>query len=227
MTTTVELVGPSAVVTGVSSGIGRAVAVALAQAGANVAGVHLGDSDGAEAVEGQIREAGREAFIVEADVGNPTTADMLAAEAIARWGSLDIWVNNAARLMVKPIIDTTDEDWHGLLATNLHGYFYGCRAAASAMYHQRRGRIINVSSAADIMTVANLTAYVTAKGGIVGLTKTLALEAAEHNVTVNAVAPGAITNSWSTADWSSTAPSATASTSRDRRRSPRRRSRPS
>lgn len=192
MTTTVELVGPSAVVTGVSSGIGRAVAVALAAAGANVAGAYLGDSDGAEAVEGQIREAGREAFIVEADTGDPATADMLAAEAQARWGSLDIWVNNAARLMVKPLIDTTDEDWHGLLAANLHGYFYGCRAAARVMYPQQRGRIINLSSAADIQTVANLSAYVTAKGGIVGLTKTLALEAAAHHVTVNAVAPGAI-----------------------------------
>ncbi len=192
MTTTVELVGPNAVVTGVSSGIGRAVAVALATAGANVAGAYVGDSEGAEAVEHQIREAGREAFIVEADTGDSATSDMLAAEATSRWGSLDIWVNNAARLMVKPLVDTTDEDWHGLLAANLHGYFYGCRAAAAVMFPQGRGRIINVSSASDILTAANLTAYVTAKGGIVGLTKTLALEAAEHNVTVNAIAPGAI-----------------------------------
>ncbi|MGI9647653.1 MAG: SDR family NAD(P)-dependent oxidoreductase [Acidimicrobiia bacterium] len=192
MTTTVELVGPSAVVTGVSSGIGRAMAVALAEAGANVAGAFIGDSDGARQVEEQIRAAGREAFVVEADTGDPATAEMLAAEARSRWGSLDIWVNNAARLMVKPLVEMNDEDWHGLLAANLHGYFYGCRAAASAMYPQRRGRIINISSAADLLTVANLTAYITAKGGIVGLTKTLALEAAEHDVTVNAVAPGAI-----------------------------------
>jgi NAD(P)-dependent dehydrogenase (short-subunit alcohol dehydrogenase family) len=192
MSTTVELVGPNAVVTGVSQGIGRATAVALARAGANVAGVYLGDPDGAVKVEEQIRATGRDAFIVEADTGDPATADMLASEATNRWGSLDIWVNNAARLMVKPIIETTDEDWHGLLAANLHGYFYGCRAAAVAMYQQERGRIINISSAADVQSLSNLTAYVTAKGGIVGLTKTLALEAAEHNVTVNAVAPGAI-----------------------------------
>jgi NAD(P)-dependent dehydrogenase (short-subunit alcohol dehydrogenase family) len=192
MGTTVELVGSSAVVTGVSSGIGRAAAVALAAAGANVAGVYLGDTEGGERVERQIRHAGRDAFIVEADTGDPATAAMLAAEATDRWGSLDIWVNNAARLMVKPLVETTDEDWHDLLAANLHGYFYGCRAAASAMYPQRRGRIINVSSAADLLAVANLGAYVTAKGGIVGLTRTLALEAAEHDVTVNAVAPGAV-----------------------------------
>ena len=192
MTTTVELVGPSAVVTGVSKGIGRAVAVALARAGANVAGAYLSDEEGARLVERQITETGRDALIVQADTGDPATAEMLAAEATSRWGSLDIWVNNAARLMVKPFVDTTDEDWHGLLAANLHGYFYGCRAAAKAMYGQRRGRIINITSAADILAVSNLTAYITAKGGIVGLTKTLALEAAEYDVTVNAVAPGAI-----------------------------------
>jgi NAD(P)-dependent dehydrogenase (short-subunit alcohol dehydrogenase family) len=188
----VELVGPSAVVTGVSQGIGRATAVALARAGANVAGVYLSDHEGGRLVEEQIRAEGREALIVEADTGDPATAEMLASEATGRWGSLDIWVNNAARLMVKPIIETSDDDWHGLLAANLHGYFYGCRAAARAMYPQGRGRILNISSAADVQSLSNLTAYVTAKGGIVGLTKTLALEAAEHNVTVNAVAPGAI-----------------------------------
>jgi NAD(P)-dependent dehydrogenase (short-subunit alcohol dehydrogenase family) len=93
--------------------------------------------------------------------------------------------------MVKPLIETTDEDWHGLLAANLHGYFYGSRTAAEIMYEQRRGTIINVTSAADIMMVADLGAYIAAKGGIVGLTKTLAIEAADYNVTVNALAPGA------------------------------------
>ena len=94
--------------------------------------------------------------------------------------------------MVKPLVDTTDEDWHGLLDANLHGFFYGSRAAARIMYAQGHGRIINITSAADVLVVANLAAYIAAKGGILGLTKTLALEAAEHNVTVNAVSPGAI-----------------------------------
>lgn len=192
MGATLELVGPSAVVTGVSKGIGRAVAVALAEAGANIVGAYRSDDEGAETVKRQIEEAGREAVIVKADTADPATADMLAAEATSRWGSLDIWVNNAARIMVKPLIETTDKDWHGLLGANLHGYFYGCRAAAAFMYPQRRGRIINITSAADILAIANLSAYITAKGGIVGLTRTLAIEAAEHNVTVNAVAPGAV-----------------------------------
>ena len=187
-----DLVGNSAVVTGVSKGIDRAVAVAVADAGANVVGCYGSDHEGAELVRSQIEATGREAVIVQADTGDPATAERLASEATTRWGSLDIWVNNAARLMVKPLIETNDEDWHGLLAANLHGFFYGSRAAARVMYGQRRGRIINVTSAADVLVIANLGAYITAKGGILGLTKTLALEAAEHNVTVNAVSPGAI-----------------------------------
>lgn len=192
MTDRNALIGPVAVVTGVSNGIGRAVAVALAEAGADIVGCFGSDHEGAERVRRQIAERGREAVIFQADTGDPATAERLASEATSRWGSLDIWVNNAARLMVKPLVETTDDDWHGLLAANLHGFFYGSRAAARIMYEQRRGRIINITSAADVLVVANLGAYITAKGGILGLTKTLALEAAEHDVTVNAVSPGAI-----------------------------------
>lgn len=191
MATTVELVGPSAVVTGVSRGIGRATAVALARAGANVVGVYRSDEDGARAVQSQIEAEGREAVIVKGDTGDPELAGRLSGEAVERWGSLDIWVNNAAALMVKPLVETTDDDWHGLLAANLHGFFYGSREAARVMYGQGRGRIINVTSAADILVVANLAAYIAAKGGVLGLTRTLAIEAAEHDVTVNAISPGA------------------------------------
>lgn len=191
MTTTVELVGPNAVVTGVSKGIGRATAVALATAGANIVGVYHSDDAGAVLVREQIEAEGREAVIVQGDMGDPTLAGRLSSEAIDRWGSLDIWINNAARLMVKPLIETTDDDWHGLLAANLHGFFYGSREAARVMYPQGHGRIINITSAADVLVVANLGAYIAAKGGILGMTKTLAIEAAEHNVTVNALSPGA------------------------------------
>ena len=186
------LIGPSAVVTGVSNGIGRSIAVALAEAGANVAGCYGSDHEGAQRVRDRIAATGRDSFIIQADTGDPATAETLASEAVDRWGSLDIWVNNAARLMVKPVVETTDEDWHGLLAANLHGFFYGSRAAATIMYGQKRGRIINITSAADVLVVENLGAYIAAKGGIIGLTKTLALEAARHQVTVNAVSPGAI-----------------------------------
>ena len=93
--------------------------------------------------------------------------------------------------MVKPFLEMTDEDWHGLLAANLHGYFYGCRAAARQMVAQGTGgRIINVTSVVDIQPIAELSAYVTAKGGILGLTKTLAVELGPHGITVNALSPG-------------------------------------
>jgi NAD(P)-dependent dehydrogenase (short-subunit alcohol dehydrogenase family) len=188
-----SLAGRRAVVTGVSQGIGAAIAVGLAEAGADVAGVYLGDAAEGEPVERAIRATGRRALILQGDTGDPAVVQGLADRTVAELGGIDIWVNNAARLMVRPFLELTDADWHGLLAANQHGYFYGCRAAARQMVAQGGGgRIINVTSAADILVVAELSAYIAAKGAIVGLTKTLAVELAEHDITVNALAPGAI-----------------------------------
>lgn len=195
------LVDRVAVVTGLSQGIGRGIAVALARSGARVAGIHKGDGEGAEVTARAIRDLGGEPIIVDGDTGDSAQVDALAAAAVDRWGRLDIWVNNAARLMVKPFVEVTDEEWHGLLAANLHGYMYGCRAAGRQMMAQGNGRIVNITSVSDVQALAGLSAYITAKGGIVGMTKSLALELAPYDVTVNALAPGATETPLNTTAW--------------------------
>ena len=168
------------VVTGASSGIGEGIARAFALAGARVAGISL---DG---------DAPTEGIFVHGDTGDRQAVEGLASQVVDEWGGIDVWVNNAARLMVRPLVETSDEDWHGLLRGNLHGYFYGARVAARQMLTQGSGRIVNISSAADVLAVPGLGAYTAAKGAIVGLTKVLALELAPAGITVNAVAPGAV-----------------------------------
>ncbi len=187
-----ELTAKRAVITGFSRGIGQAAAIALARAGADVAGLYQTDEAGARETEAAVEAAGRRCLVMQGDSGSSHSIDGLASMVVDAWGGFDIWINNAARLMVRPFLEMTDDAWTGLLGTNLNGYFFGSRAAARQMVAQGDGgRIINVTSVVDVQPIADMSAYVTAKGGVVGLTKELALELAPFGITVNAIAPGA------------------------------------
>lgn len=177
--------------TGASSGIGYATAVALAREGADVATIALAAGDGLERVAAEIERAGRNAIVVEGSTADATTVESFAQRVEDEWGAIDIWVNNAGQLLVRPFLVMSDDEWHGLLATNLHGYYHGCRAALKRMAPRRSGRVVNVTSVTVTQPIADLTAYITSKGAVLGLTRVLALEFAPLGIGVNAVAPGA------------------------------------
>jgi NAD(P)-dependent dehydrogenase (short-subunit alcohol dehydrogenase family) len=187
-----DLTGKCAVVTGASRGIGQATAVALAEAGADVASLHLPDPDNAAVTVSGIERAGRRSFFVEGSTADPKAVESFAERTEQSLGPIDIWVNNAAQLLIRPFLETDEADWHSVMGSNLHGYRNGCFSALRRMAPRGRGRIVNVASVTDIQPITDFSAYVAAKGGVIGLTKALALEFAPQGVAVNAISPGAI-----------------------------------
>ncbi len=190
------------VITGVSRGIGRALALRLAATGARIGGLHRSEDPAvSEELSAAIRAAGGEAIIRVGDARSTADIDGLADAVAAEWGGIDGWVNNAARLLVKPFLEMSDEDWADLLDPNLMGYVRGARAAARHMVPVRSGVIVNIGSAVSVLPPTQMTAYVTAKGAITGLTRALAVELGEYGITVNTVAPGATETPLNSTSW--------------------------
>lgn len=186
-----NLNGAVAVVTGASSGIGKAIAIALAQDGADVASFALTTDDIAQTID-EIARTGKRCVAVEGDVGDADAVSDFAQQITLTLGAPNIWVNCAGRLLIRPFLETTHDDWRSLLATNLYGYINGCRTAVTHMLPANYGRIINITSITLQQPILNASAYVSGKGAILGLTKALAVEYAKSGITVNAISPGAI-----------------------------------
>jgi len=187
-----SLVDGCAVVTGGGSGIGRAIAQALAAAGAPVAVVDLLADGGKDAV-GLISGAGGKATFIQADVSRWTDVDVAVSAAVRQLGPLGIMVNAAGILDgYAPIDELTPAVWERVIAINLGGTFYGCKRALTEMLVRRSGRIINIASVAGMVGSGGGPAYTASKHGVVGLTKQLAITHAEAGITINAIGPGAV-----------------------------------
>jgi 3-hydroxybutyrate dehydrogenase len=185
------LKGKNALVTGSTSGIGLAVARALAEAGANVTINGFGDSAEIEKLRaGLAREFKVEVAYSPADMTKPDEIAAMVREAEQHFGAVDVLVNNAGIQHVSPIEDFPVEKWNAVIAINLSAAFHGIRAVVPGMKRRKWGRIINTASAHSLVASPFKVAYVAAKHGIVGITKTIALELAGFGVTVNAISPG-------------------------------------
>lgn len=184
-----DLSGRVAVVTGANTGIGQAIAIALAQAGADVA---LVGRTPAEDTAAAIRDLGRRALIVSADLSSIEPVQRIVDETVAGLGGLDILVNNAGIIRRADAVDFTEEDWDAVVDTNLKSVFFLCQAAGRHMIAQGKGRIINIASMLTFQGGIRVPSYTASKSGIGGLTKLLANEWAKHGLSVNAIAPGYI-----------------------------------
>jgi glucose 1-dehydrogenase len=196
-----RLSGRVAVVTGSSSGLGRAIAVRLAAEGAAVvvSDVREEPRQGGERTEQVIAQAGGICVRTQADVSRSGDVDALVTGAVERFGRLDVMVNNAgiSGAHSKPLLETTEADWDAIMAVNLRGVFLCCKRAIAEMIGQEpvgevRGRVINISSQHGMIGPPGHLAYATSKGGVINLTRQVAVDYGRHGILVNAIAPGKI-----------------------------------
>ncbi len=187
-----QLTGKTAVVTGGSRGIGRAVAVTLAEAGADVAIIYAGNTAAAEETTKIIEEKGVKALAIQCDVSDEKAVAAMMKTVKKELGRVDILVNNAGITRDGLLMIMKEEDWQAVLDTNLNGAFHCTKAAARLMMKQRCGSIINITSVVGETGNAGQANYAAAKAGLIGFTKSVAKELASRNVRCNAIAPGCI-----------------------------------
>lgn len=186
------LKGKSALVTGASRGIGRAIALELGKQGANVAVNYAGNEAKADEVVQELKALGVEAFKIQADVSNEDQVKAMIKETVSQFGAIDILINNAGITKDNLLMRMKEEEFDDVINTNLKGVFLTTKAIARQMMKQRGGKIVNVSSIVGVSGNPGQANYVAAKSGVIGLTKTTAQEFASRNIQVNAVAPGFI-----------------------------------
>ena len=176
--------------TGASKGIGRGIALRLAEMGINVAVNYNTSADAAAQVEAEVKEAGVESLTVQADVSDLGQVKAMVSRVQKEWGHVDILVNNAGIIDDGLLVRMSDDSWERVIDTNLNGTFYCTRAALRTMLRRRWGRIINIGSVVGLRGNPGQTNYTASKAGIIGFTKALAKEVATRNITVNTVTPG-------------------------------------
>ncbi len=184
------LKGKVAVVTGASRGIGRGIALRLAEEGCKVVVNYNRSADAAQEVVDQIKAMGGEAVAIQADVSDAAQAQQLIKETLNIFGRIDILVNNAGTTRDTLLLMMKEKDWDLVINTNLKSCYNVTKAALRSMMKQRSGRIINISSVSGLTGQAGQTNYSASKAGMIGFTKALAKEVGSRNITVNAVAPG-------------------------------------
>lgn len=184
-----DLSNRTAVVIGATSGIGKAIALGLADAGADV--VPTGRRENlAKEVASEIERRGRRSLAMAADVGDSDSLQRLAEATIAKFGKVDILVNAAGRTVRRATLDVSDEEWNAIMDTNLTGMLRACRVFGRHMVERRYGRIINIGSLTSLVALQEVAAYGASKAGVAALTKSLAVEWGRYGVCVNAILPG-------------------------------------
>jgi NAD(P)-dependent dehydrogenase (short-subunit alcohol dehydrogenase family) len=195
-----SLVGRVAVVTGASRGLGRAMAVALAEAGADLALAARAKPDLEETAR-LVERAGRRALVVPTDVTQYPEVEALMRRVRDGLGRLDVLVNNAGVAVVKPLVEWEPQEWRGLVDVNLLGLLNGCRAAAPHLIAQGSGKVINVASMLATIGLPGYSVYSATKGAIIAFTRALGVEWARHNIQVNCIAPGWFDTEMSAPAW--------------------------